>query len=146
MGRGKTLTMPERAQVDLIVQLNMSVNTTENVQITYFSNNPYIWKHQAPNHEANPSNSTRAFLASKRIKVLAWPACSPDLNPIESVWRILARSVYKNGKQYNSISELKDAVKAEWNKIQPSYFENLSNSMPNRIFQVIEKNGGFTKY
>uniref|UniRef100_A0A8R1DH41 HTH_Tnp_Tc3_1 domain-containing protein n=1 Tax=Caenorhabditis japonica TaxID=281687 RepID=A0A8R1DH41_CAEJA len=26
MGRGKTLTMPERAQVDLMVQLNMSVS------------------------------------------------------------------------------------------------------------------------
>uniref|UniRef100_A0A8R1E6Z8 DDE_3 domain-containing protein n=1 Tax=Caenorhabditis japonica TaxID=281687 RepID=A0A8R1E6Z8_CAEJA len=90
--------------------------------------------------------STRAFLASKKIKVLDWPACSPDLNPIESVWDILASSVYKNGKQYNSISELKDAVKAEWSKIQLSYLENLSNSMPNRIFQVIQKNGGFTSY
>uniref|UniRef100_A0A8R1EGC6 Uncharacterized protein n=1 Tax=Caenorhabditis japonica TaxID=281687 RepID=A0A8R1EGC6_CAEJA len=58
----------------------------------------------------------------------------------------MASSVYKNGKQYNSISELKDAVKAEWSKIQLSYLENLSNSMPNRIFQVIQKNGGFTSY
>uniref|UniRef100_A0A8R1I7Q5 Tc1-like transposase DDE domain-containing protein n=1 Tax=Caenorhabditis japonica TaxID=281687 RepID=A0A8R1I7Q5_CAEJA len=80
------------------------------------------------------------------MKVLDWPACSPDLNPIESVWDILARSVYKNGKQYNSISELKDAVKTEWSKIHPSYLENLSNSMPNRIFQVIQKNGGVTSY
>uniref|UniRef100_A0A8R1IEX7 Uncharacterized protein n=1 Tax=Caenorhabditis japonica TaxID=281687 RepID=A0A8R1IEX7_CAEJA len=51
-----------------------------------------------------------------------------------------------NGKQYNSISELKDAVKAEWNKIHPSYLENVSNSMPNRIFQVIQKNGRFISY
>uniref|UniRef100_A0A8R1I9E6 Tc1-like transposase DDE domain-containing protein n=1 Tax=Caenorhabditis japonica TaxID=281687 RepID=A0A8R1I9E6_CAEJA len=183
MGRGKTLTMPERAQVDLMVQLNMSVSlmsarnhcsrTLNNCYISdpaaygtskstgtarklkqrdernvarAVSNTMKSAKDVAPNHEANPSNSTRAFLASKKIKVLAWPACSPDLNPIESVWGILARSVYKNGKQYNSISELKDAVKAERNKIQPSYFENLSNSMPNRIFQVIQKNCGFTKY
>uniref|UniRef100_A0A8R1EQV2 Transposable element Tc3 transposase-like DNA-binding HTH domain-containing protein n=1 Tax=Caenorhabditis japonica TaxID=281687 RepID=A0A8R1EQV2_CAEJA len=87
-----------------------------------------------------------SWLPRRSIKVLDWPACSPDLNLIESVWGILASSVYKTGKQYNSISELKNAVKAEWNKIQPSYFENLSNSMPNRIFQVIQKNGGFTKY
>uniref|UniRef100_A0A8R1ETC7 HTH_Tnp_Tc3_1 domain-containing protein n=1 Tax=Caenorhabditis japonica TaxID=281687 RepID=A0A8R1ETC7_CAEJA len=179
MARGKTLTMPERAQVDLMVQLNMSIslmsarihcsrtlndcymsdpvaygtskstgrarkNTTESVQIKYFANNPKIWKHHAPNHASNPYNSTRAFLASKKIKVLDWPACSPNLNPIESVWGFLTRSVYKNGKHYNSISELKDAVKAVWSKIHPSYLENLSNSMPNRIFQVIQKNGGFT--
>uniref|UniRef100_A0A8R1EUT0 Uncharacterized protein n=1 Tax=Caenorhabditis japonica TaxID=281687 RepID=A0A8R1EUT0_CAEJA len=94
----------------------------------------------------NPYNSTRAFLASKKIKVLDWPACSPDLNLIESVWGILASSVYKTGKQYNSISEFKDAVKTEWSKIHPSYLENLSHSMPNRIFQVIQNNGGFTSY
>uniref|UniRef100_A0A8R1EJ87 Tc3 transposase DNA binding domain-containing protein n=1 Tax=Caenorhabditis japonica TaxID=281687 RepID=A0A8R1EJ87_CAEJA len=181
MGRGKTLTIPERVQVDLMVQLNMSIllmsarihcsrtindcymsdpvaygtskstgrprkNTTESVQINYFANNPKIWKHYAPNHEAGPYNSTRAFLAFKKIKVLGWPACSPDLNPIERVWGFLTRSVYKNGKQYNSIFELKDAVKTEWSKIHPSYLENLSNSMPNRIFQVIQKNGGFTSY
>uniref|UniRef100_A0A8R1EVX5 Uncharacterized protein n=1 Tax=Caenorhabditis japonica TaxID=281687 RepID=A0A8R1EVX5_CAEJA len=96
--------------------------------------------------KANPYNSTRAFLASKKIKVLDWPACSPDLNLIESVWGILASSVYKTGKQYNSISEFKDAVKTEWSKIHPSYLENLSHSMPNRIFQVIQNNGGFTSY
>jgi transposase len=28
------------------------------------------------------------------------PALSPDLNPIENVWRVLAREVYKEGKQY----------------------------------------------
>uniref|UniRef100_A0A8R1I7L2 HTH_Tnp_Tc3_1 domain-containing protein n=2 Tax=Caenorhabditis japonica TaxID=281687 RepID=A0A8R1I7L2_CAEJA len=183
--------MPERGQVDLMVQLNMSVSlmsarihcsrtlnncyisdpvaygtskstgrprklkqqdernvarAASNTMESAKDNNPKIWKHHAPNHEANPYNSTRAFLASKKIKVLDWPACSPDLNPTESIWGILTKSVYKNGKQYNSISELKDAVKTEWSEIPPSYLENLFNSMPNRIFQVIQKNGGFTSY
>uniref|UniRef100_A0A8R1EXV4 HTH_Tnp_Tc3_1 domain-containing protein n=1 Tax=Caenorhabditis japonica TaxID=281687 RepID=A0A8R1EXV4_CAEJA len=185
MARGKTLTMPERAQVDLMVQLNMSISLmSARIHCSRTLNDCYmsdpvaygtskstgrarklkqrdernvaravsntmksakdIWKHHAPNHASNPYNSTRAFLASKKIKVLDWPACSPNLNPIESVWGFLTRSVYKNGKHYNSISELKDAVKAVWSKIHPSYLENLSNSMPNRIFQVIQKNGGFT--
>uniref|UniRef100_A0A8R1EIE1 Beta-lactamase domain-containing protein n=1 Tax=Caenorhabditis japonica TaxID=281687 RepID=A0A8R1EIE1_CAEJA len=106
----------------------------------------FLYERHPMSGVTNPYNSTRAFLASKKIKVLDWPACSPDLNLIESVWGILASSVYKTGKQYNSISEFKDAVKAEWSKIHPSYFENLSNSMPNRIFQVIQNNGGFTSY
>uniref|UniRef100_A0A8R1DKE4 Tc1-like transposase DDE domain-containing protein n=1 Tax=Caenorhabditis japonica TaxID=281687 RepID=A0A8R1DKE4_CAEJA len=162
MGRGKTLTMPERAQVDWMNikkhWKSEKVETTRSKKCCKSSVEHHevgkdvgaeiqlkvskstilrTIKHHAPNHEANPYNSTRAFLASKKIKVLDWPACSPDLNPIESVWDILARSVYKNGKQCtrcNSICELKDAVKTEWSKIHPSYLENLSNSMPNRIF------------
>uniref|UniRef100_A0A8R1J3M3 HTH_Tnp_Tc3_1 domain-containing protein n=1 Tax=Caenorhabditis japonica TaxID=281687 RepID=A0A8R1J3M3_CAEJA len=170
--------MPERAQVDLMVQLNMSVSLISarihryRTVINSYISDPVAYgtskstgrprklkqrdernvARAVPNTMksakdfAGPYNSSRAFLASKKIKVLDWPACSPDLNPIESVWGILTRSVYKNGKQYNSIFELKDAVKAEWSKIHPSYLDNLSNSMPNRIFQVIRKNGEFTSY
>uniref|UniRef100_A0A8R1E7M1 HTH_Tnp_Tc3_1 domain-containing protein n=1 Tax=Caenorhabditis japonica TaxID=281687 RepID=A0A8R1E7M1_CAEJA len=160
MGRGKTLTMPERAQVDLMVELKMSVSLISarihrcrTVIKSYISGpvaygtskstgRPRKLKQRDERNVAravpntmksakdfdDPYNSTRAFLASKKIKVFDWPACSPDLNPIESVWGILARSVYKNGKQYNSISEFKNAVKAEWSKIQLSYLANLSNN------------------
>uniref|UniRef100_A0A8R1EME0 HTH_Tnp_Tc3_1 domain-containing protein n=1 Tax=Caenorhabditis japonica TaxID=281687 RepID=A0A8R1EME0_CAEJA len=159
MGRGKTVTMAERAQVDLMFQLNMLVlimsarihcfRTLNNCYISdpvaygtsKSTGRPREFKQRdernieravsntmkSAKDVANPYNSTRAFLASKKIKVLDWPACSPDLNPIERVWGFLTRSVYKNGKQYNSIFELKDAVKTEWSKILSSYLENLSN-------------------
>ena len=34
----------------------------------------------------------------KQVKVLKWPARSPDLNPIQNLWSILAAKVYANGK------------------------------------------------
>ena len=60
----------------------------------------------APVHRAR---SILAWLQTHEINVMEWPPYSPDLNPIENVWGILARRVYANGRQFNSVNELKFA-------------------------------------
>lgn len=72
--------------------------------------------------------------------------CSPDLNPIENLWGILARKLYGNCKQYNSVSELWIAVNEAWTSIEAETLRTLISSLPNRIFDVIRKNGNYTKY
>uniref|UniRef100_A0A8R1IL10 Tc1-like transposase DDE domain-containing protein n=1 Tax=Caenorhabditis japonica TaxID=281687 RepID=A0A8R1IL10_CAEJA len=49
-----------------------------------------------------------------------------DLNPIEDVWGLLAQAVYRHGKQFQTVGELKDAVTDEWDKLQSSYLESLT--------------------
>uniref|UniRef100_A0A8R1IAX8 Tc1-like transposase DDE domain-containing protein n=1 Tax=Caenorhabditis japonica TaxID=281687 RepID=A0A8R1IAX8_CAEJA len=71
---------------------------------------------------------------------------SPDLNPIENVWGLLARAVYRHGKQFQTVGELEDAVTEEWDKLQSSYLESLTQSMSNRLCQVMQKFGGPTSY
>ena len=41
------------------------------------------------NAEPHSTHVTTAWLCSKRVRVLDWPACSPDLSPIENVWGIM---------------------------------------------------------
>uniref|UniRef100_A0A8R1HS14 Dynactin subunit 5 n=1 Tax=Caenorhabditis japonica TaxID=281687 RepID=A0A8R1HS14_CAEJA len=66
-------------------------------------------------------------------------------NP-ENVWGLLARAVYRHGKQFQTVGELKDAVTEEWDKLQPSFLESLTQSMSNRLCQVMQKFGGPTSY
>jgi transposase len=77
---------------------------------------------------------------------LDWPACSPDLNPTENIWGQLVRTIYAENKQYRTIDELKIAIRTAWDQLSLQTLRNHVDSMPNRIFQVINRNGESTDY
>ena len=75
-----------------------------------------------------------------------WPALSPDLNPIEKFWGIVARQVYGQGKQYDSKVSLACAIMKSWSKIDDQTVISLIGSMKDRCIEVIAAKGGKTKY
>ena len=50
----------------------------------------------APCHTAN---SVKTFLSEEDVTVMEWPGQSPDMNPIENVWKLL------NGRAKEKIQE-----------------------------------------
>jgi transposase len=96
---------------------------------------------QHDNASIHSSAETKAWLESKNIPVLPWPAKSPDCNPIENLWGILTRDVYSEGKQYDNADSLKTAILAAWSRISKDTIEKLVNSMHGRIIDVIKKGG-----
>lgn len=82
----------------------------------------------------------------KEIKqeVMDWPAQSPDMNPIENLWHILAREVEK--RRPKNVAELEAMVREEWGKNPKVTLDDLIDSMPRRMQAVIEAKGGSTKY
>ena len=78
------------------------------------------------------------------IKYLDWPSNSPDLNPIENIWAILKNKVRK--LKSKTLNELRSNIIESWNNIDQQTIINTINSMPKRIKDVIDNNGGSIKY
>ncbi|KAG3068621.1 hypothetical protein PI124_g21608 [Phytophthora idaei] len=86
------------------------------------------------------------FFEEEGIKLLDWPARSPDLNPIENVWAMMARIGCHNGKQYDSVAEMRAAIITAWEALDTSYLGKLVDSMPKRCIEAIAKQGNKTHY
>lgn len=101
---------------------------------------------QQDNAPCHSSKLVKEWLKRQKINALMWPAYSPDINPIENLWAILARKVYTNGRQFDDIESLKKTILESWQQIELEMCQNLINSMKNRIFEIIVNHGGETKY
>ena len=79
-----------------------------------------------------------------KMKVLEWPSQSPDLNPIEMLWRDLKKAVH--AQKPSNVAELKQFCKEEWAKIPPQRCERLIASYHKRLIAVVAAEGGTTRY
>ena len=60
------------------------------------------------------AGTVNAWFESHNINVLPLPSRSPDLNPIENLWSILARLVYEDARQFGSVDDLTACIKEKW--------------------------------
>ena len=114
------------------------------------SNHPFYL--QQDNAPVLPSKLNKAYMASMRrpgdpdIALLPWPSQSPDLNPIENLWRYVKVQMHKNPTKPTNTNELWERVKAQWAALPVSLLTSLARSMPNRCAEVTAAKGGHTSY
>lgn len=107
-------------------------------------NMPLIWRFQHDNDPKHTSKVVTEWLQSNEVRVLKWPAQSPDLNPIENLWEIVDRKI--RVQNYTRKDDLANAVVSEWEKIPMETIDSLIDSMPRRCEAVIKNKGYPTKY
>ncbi|GFT95245.1 transposable element Tcb2 transposase [Trichonephila clavipes] len=86
------------------------------------------------------------MLEDETIQRMEWPACSPDLNPIEHVWDMLGRRIAARPRPPATVRDLEIALLEEWNSIPQSLIDNLIASMANRCAAVLAVRGDHTPY
>ncbi|KAF8847202.1 hypothetical protein BDZ45DRAFT_607803 [Acephala macrosclerotiorum] len=77
----------------------------------------------------------------KGIKGFDWPLSSPDLNPIEKVWRWMKHEITKLEKVPTTIEEMKEVLQALWAEVQPEDWRYLTERLTCKVEDVIEAKG-----
>lgn len=102
------------------------------------------WRLQHDNDPKHSSKLVKKWLSENNIRVLPWPAPSPDLNPIENVWALLKKKVDECHPA--SLRGLREAAQKSWSSLDEGLARNLVSSMNRRINAVLEAQGKNTKY
>ena len=90
-----------------------------------------------PKHASNYcQNYLRRKEAAGVLKIMEWPAQSPDLNPIEQIWELMDREIDKS--HVTSKETLWLEQKGCWKSINVDVLKKYIDSMPERCKAVIK--------
>ena len=74
------------------------------------------WIFQQDNAAIHNASIKKKYLLEQKIRLLDYPACSPDLSPLENLWGLIVAKVYVGGQQYSAISEPRNPIIDLWKK------------------------------
>jgi len=123
------------------------IETLENYLIPtrdmFFGDEPE-WQFQQDNAPCHKAKSVTKWFQENNIKVLQWPARSPDLNPIENAWTVIDRKLTK--APVTSADDLRESLKNFFDNLSTEYCRKLFDSIKRRAELCIANKGGHIPY
>ncbi|GFW38037.1 transposable element Tcb1 transposase [Trichonephila clavipes] len=101
---------------------------------------------QQDNARPHVARIVQKFFVNHQIELLAWPALSPDLSPIENLWSMVAQRLSQITPPAATPDQLWQRVEAAWSAVPQEHIRSLFESMPRRVAAVISNNGGYSGY
>ncbi|KAG2459283.1 TC1A transposase, partial [Polypterus senegalus] len=99
---------------------------------------------QQDNDHKHTAKISKEWLQDNSVNVLEWPSQSPDLNPIEHLWKDFKMFVHRRFP--SNLMELERCCKEEWAKLAKDRCAKLVASYSKRLEAVIAAKGASTKY
>ncbi|GFX65395.1 transposable element Tcb2 transposase [Trichonephila clavipes] len=96
------------------------------------------------NCKPHRANLVEDFLFEEGIVRMEWPACSPDMDPIEHIWDALGRRVAGRQPPPQTLQELERDLLEEWDRIPQLVINSLIESMPQRCSTLLAVHGSHT--
>jgi hypothetical protein len=95
------------------------------------------------NARPHKAKVVKDYYDENEVEVLDWPPQSPDLNPIEQVWAIMKQKLYTQDSFPSNKNDLIERFLTIWDELELELFEDLSNSVTERLKKVIKNKGGW---
>ena len=105
--------------------------------------NSEIWQEDnAPVHKRKEVTALKEELG---MKCMDWPAQSPDLSPIENMWRDIKKWMKKNAPARNE-AELWEGAKKAFDELEKEVIIGYIETMVERVKAVIDSKGFATRW
>ncbi len=125
--------------------LEGTMNTERYIKVLEQHMLPSRWcLFQQDNAKPHTAAITTAWLHSRRVRVLNWPACSPDLSPIENIWLIIKWKIRQ--KWPRTLQQLETYIRQEWDQIPTPKLQKRITSMPRCLQTVLKRRGDATPW
>ena len=119
----------------------------QSVVVPHFDNHPLATSPLYMDENARPhrSRAVTAYLQSKAVTSVPWPAMSPDLNPIAHIWDMLSRRILARVPPVQNIRQLEASVHRECHQLSQQDIRRLTGGMRRRVEAVIQARACYTR-
>lgn len=109
---------------------------------------------QQDNSSVHTARIIKAWLKRQGFEMMMWPPTSPDMNPIEHVWKRLKemlQALYPDIKDTRGGADkvkgrLAEVLPIVWEQMDKEFLKKLVESMPRRVKALIRAKGWCTGY